>query len=44
VAAGGGSEASVEMRYENENVCLTQKMMAALYDVSITERHTIVIR
>ena len=32
VAAGGGSEASVEMRYENENIWLTQKMMAALYD------------
>jgi hypothetical protein len=35
VAAGGESEASVEMRYEDENVWLTQKMMAALYDVSI---------
>ena len=35
VAAGGSSEASVEMRYEDENVWLTQKMMAALYDVSI---------
>ncbi len=35
VAAGGGSEARVEMRYEDENVWLTQKMMAALYDVSI---------
>ena len=35
VAAGGDSEASVEMRCEDENVWLTQKMMAALYDVSI---------
>ncbi|MEE9367469.1 MAG: virulence RhuM family protein [Pontiella sp.] len=35
VAAGAGSEASVEMRYENENVWLTQKMMATLYDVSV---------
>ena len=35
VAAGGDSQASVEMRYEDENVWLTQKMMAALYDVSI---------
>ena len=35
VAAVGNSEASVEMRYENENVWLTQKMMATLYDVSI---------
>ncbi len=35
VAAAGSSESSVEMRYEDENVWLTQKMMAALYDVSI---------
>lgn len=35
VAACGDSEASVEMRYEDENIWLTQKMMAALYDVSI---------
>jgi hypothetical protein len=35
VAAGGDSEASVEMRYEDENVWLTQKMMAALYDVTV---------
>ncbi len=35
VAAGGESEASVEMRYEDENVWLTQKMMAALYAVSV---------
>ena len=35
VAAGGNSEASIEMRYEDENIWLTQKMMAALYDVSV---------
>jgi hypothetical protein len=35
VTAGGGSDSSVEMRYEDENVWLTQKMMAALYDVSV---------
>ena len=35
VAAEGGSEASVEMRYEDENIWLTQKMMATLYDVSV---------
>lgn len=35
VAASGDSEASVEMRYEDENVWLTQKMMAALYDVTV---------
>lgn len=35
VAAGGESDTSVEMRYEDENVWLTQKMMAALYGVSV---------
>lgn len=34
VASTGESDASFEMRYENENIWLTQKMMAALYDVS----------
>lgn len=34
-AAGGGSEASIEMRYENENIWLTQKMMSVLYGVSV---------
>ena len=36
VAAGGNSEASVEMRYADENIWLTQKMMATLYDVSVS--------
>jgi hypothetical protein len=35
VAATGSSEVNVEMRYEDENVWLTQKMMATLYDVSV---------
>ena len=35
VAATGNGNASVEMRYEDENLWLTQKMMAALYDVSV---------
>jgi hypothetical protein len=35
VAATGNSQDSVEMRYEDENIWLTQKMMATLYDVSI---------
>jgi hypothetical protein len=35
VAAVGNSDASVEIRYEDENVWLTQKMMAALYDVTV---------
>ena len=35
VSAVGGSEQSVEMRYEDENVWLTQKMMAELYGVSV---------
>jgi len=36
IAAGGSSESSVEMRYEDENIWLTQKMMATLYDVSVS--------
>jgi len=35
VAATGGSQQSVEMRYQDENIWLTQKMMAALYDVTV---------
>ena len=35
VASAGESDASYEMRYEDENIWLTQKMMAALYDVSV---------
>lgn len=36
VAAAGESDESFEMRYEDENIWLTQKMMAALYDVSVS--------
>jgi len=36
VASVGGEESSVEMRYEDENIWLTQKMMAVLYGVSIS--------
>lgn len=35
VAAVGDSADSMEMRYENENIWLTQKMIAQLYDVSV---------
>lgn len=35
VASVGDSVDSVEMRYENENIWLTQKMLAVLYDVSL---------
>lgn len=35
VAATGEQPQSVEMRYEDENIWLTQKMMASLYDVSV---------
>ena len=34
VAAVGDKKDSVEMRYEDENIWLTQKMMATLYDVT----------
>lgn len=36
VASVGGDDSSVEMRYEDENIWLSQKMMAVLYDVSIS--------
>ena len=35
VAATGDSAASIEMRYEDENIWLTQKMLAELYNVSV---------
>ena len=35
VAATGDSSESIEMRYEDENIRLTQKMMATLYDVDV---------
>ena len=35
VAAVGNNEQSYEMRYADENIWLTQKMMAALYNVSV---------
>lgn len=33
VAANGDDKNSVEVRYENENIWITQKMLAVLYDV-----------
>ena len=33
VASVGDQQDSIEMRYEDENIWLTQKMMATLYDV-----------
>ena len=36
IAAAGDSEQSIEMRYEDENIWLTQKMMATLYDISVS--------
>jgi len=35
VAASGSQQTSVEMRYEDENLWLTQKLMAQLYDVNV---------
>ena len=35
VASTGEDKDSIEMRYEDVNIWLTQKMMAALYDVSV---------
>lgn len=36
VAAGGDSEGGVEMRYEDGNIWLAQRMMAELYGVSVS--------
>ena len=35
IAANGDDHEAIEIRYEDENIWLTQKMMAALYDVSV---------
>ena len=35
VASVGDQQGSIEMRYEDENIWLTQKMMATLYDVDV---------
>lgn len=35
VATVGDQQDSIEMRYEDENIWLTQKMMAVLYDVNV---------
>lgn len=36
VAATGDASHSIEMRYQDENIWLTQKMMATLYDVTVS--------
>ena len=35
VASIGDQQDSIEMRYEDENIWLTQKMMGTLYDVDV---------
>ena len=35
VSSIGDQSDSIEMRYEDENIWLTQKMMAMLYDVNV---------
>lgn len=35
IAATGDNPKAVEMRYEDENIWLTQKLMSALYDVTV---------
>ena len=35
IAATGDNSQSIEMRYEDENIWLTQKMLATLYDVTV---------
>ncbi len=36
VASTGGDAQSIEMRYENENIWITQKMIAELYGVTVS--------
>lgn len=36
ISAIGSIESTIEVRYEDENIWLTQKMLATLYDVSIS--------
>ena len=36
IATYGDDQETIEIRYEDENICLTQKMMATLYDVSVS--------
>ena len=36
IAATGDNPQSIEIRYEDENIWLTQKLMAVLYDVSLS--------
>ena len=36
VASVGNQQDSIELRYEDENIWLTQKMIAALYDVGLS--------
>ena len=35
IASTGEQDEAIEMRYEDENIWLTQKMMAQLYDVDV---------
>ena len=35
IASTGDPQDNIEMRYEDENIWLTQKTMARLYDVSV---------
>lgn len=35
IASVGDESSSIEMRYADENIWLTQKMMAILYDVEV---------
>ncbi len=43
VASTGDPQGSIEIRYEDENIWLTQKMMAQLYDV-VSKRSIITSR
>ena len=36
ISANGTGQGSIEIRYEDENIWMTQKMMAELYGVSVS--------
>ena len=36
VAATGDNPEAIEVRYEDDNIWLTQKMLATVYDVSVS--------
>jgi len=38
IAATGDDKEAIEVRYEDENIWLTQKMLSTLYNIEITKK------